>query len=180
MIKIFMILFIFVILLLHIQFVIKMYKKQKKNRNKNILLLDYDFYQISVYVYFIIPLQLFLLLLVTIFCNIKSKDIIHGILIILIFLTLAFLYTLIILKKKVVLEENEFIYSTLFFKKRYEYKGLEIRHPVMGRLYTGPYVYKDNKKILKLHFFLKNTESLEKRIIKANGRECETFAESRK
>ncbi len=64
--------------------------------------------------------------------------------------------------------------------KRYEYKGLEIRHPVMGRLYTGPYVYKDNKKILKLHFFLKNTESLEKRIIKANGRECVTFAESRK
>ncbi len=50
----------------------------------------------------------------------------------------------------------------------------------MGRLYTGPYVYKDNKKILKLHFFLKNTESLEKRIIKANGRECVTFAESRK
>lgn len=50
----------------------------------------------------------------------------------------------------------------------------------MGRLYTGPYVYKDNKKILKLHFFLKNTESLKKRIIKANGRECVTFAESRK
>lgn len=84
------------------------------------------------------------------------------------FLVMEIIFVLFILKKKIVMEESLFIYSTLFFTKKIEYKGLQIYFDDRG----NTYIYKNKRKLLKLIIYIKNFQLLEDKIIKINGYEC--------
>ena len=65
------------------------------------------------------------------------------------------------------MEESLFIYSTLFYTKKIEYKTLQIYY---NR--GNAYIYKNRKKIIKLNLYIKHYQLLVDKIIEINGYEC--------
>ncbi len=161
------ILLLFIILFVYI-YIIKKYKNNITNDKKNILLFKYDYFSVKVFIYFLIPFYILKILAITIFWKTDSIDKISVIMILFLFLVMEIIFVLFILKKKIVMEESLFIYSTLFFTKKIEYKGLQIYFDDRG----NTYIYKNKRKLLKLIIYIKNFQLLEDKIIKINGYEC--------
>lgn len=65
------------------------------------------------------------------------------------------------------MEESLFIYSTLFFTKKFEYKNLQIYYDI-----ENTYIYKNKQKVIKLTLHIKNYQLLIDKIIEINGYEC--------
>ena len=120
------ILLLFIILFIYIKYVIKKYKNSSKNNESNILLLEYSFYQLKVFIYFLIPFYILLILTITIFWKTDNIDKILTISTLFIFLVISIIFVLFILKKRIVMEDSLFIYTTLFYTKKIEYKDLQI------------------------------------------------------
>lgn len=161
------ILLLFIILFIYIKYVIKKYKNSSKNNKSNILLLEYSFYQLKVFIYFLIPFYILLILTITIFWKTDNIDKIVTITILLIFLIISIIFVLFVLKKRIVMEDSLFIYTTLFYTKKIEYKDLQIYY---NRGNT--YIYKNKQKIIKLNSYIKNYQFLIDKIIEINGYEC--------
>lgn len=162
------ILLLFIILFVYIKYIVKKYKNNITNDKKNILLFKYDYFSVKVFIYFLIPFYILGILAITIFWKTDSIDKISAIMILFLFLVMEIIFVLFILKKKIVMEESLFIYSTLFFTKKIEYKGLQIYFDDRG----NTYIYKNKRKLLKLTIYIKNFQLLEDKIIKINGYEC--------
>lgn len=162
-----MILLLFIISFVYIKYVIKKYKNNSKNNKSNILLLEYSFYHLKVFIYFLIPFYILLILAITIFWKTDNIDKILTITILFLFLLMSIIFVLFILKKKIVMQESLFIYSTLFYTKKFEYKGLQIYY---NRGNT--YIYKNKQKLIKLNSYIKNYQLLIDKIIEINGYEC--------
>ena len=161
------ILLLFTISFVYIKYIIKKYKNNSSNDKLNILLLDYSFYQLKVFIYFLIPFYILLILAITISWKTDSIDKILTITILFLFLVMEIIFVLFILKKKIVMEESLFIYSTLFYTKKIDYKNLQIYY---NRGNT--YIYKNKQKIIKLNSYIKNYQLLIDKIIEINGYEC--------
>ena len=161
------ILLLFIILFIYIKYVIKKYKYSSKNNESNILLLEYSFYQLKVFIYFLIPFYILLILAITIFWKTENIDKILTITILFIFLIISIIFVLFVLKKRIVMEDSLFIYTTLFYTKKIEYKDLQIYY---NRGNT--YIYKNKQKIIKLNSYIKNYQLLIDKIIEINGYEC--------
>lgn len=161
------ILLLFIILFVYIKYVIKKYKSNSSNDKSNLLLLEYSFYQLNVFIYFLIPFYILLILTITIFWKTDNINKILTITILFLFLVMEIIYVLFILKKKIVMEESLFIYSTLFYTKKIEYKNLQIYYN-RGNVY----IYNNKQKIIKLNFHIKNYRLLVDKIIEINGYEC--------
>ena len=161
------ILLLFIILFIYIKYVIKKYKNSSKNNESNLLLLEYSFYQLKVFIYFLIPFYILLILTITIFWKTDNIDKILTISTLFIFLVISIIFVLFILKKRIVMEDSLFIYTTLFYTKKFEYKDLQIYY---NRGNT--YIYKNKQKIIKLNPYIKNYQLLIDKIIEINGYEC--------
>lgn len=161
------ILTLFIISFLYMKYIIKKYRENCNNSKMNILLFDYSVYKLNVFIYFLIPFYIFIILFITIFWNTDSIDKILTTIMLLLFLLILIIFILIILRKKIIIEENVFTLSTLFYTKKFEYKGLEVYYN-RGNIY----IYKGKKKLLKLNCYIKNFQLLVDMIIKKNGFEC--------
>ena len=161
------ILLLFTISFVYIKYIIKKYKNNSSNDKLNILLLDYSFYQLNVFIYFLIPFYILLILAITISWKTDSIDKILTITILFLFLVIEIIFLLLILKKKIVIEESLFIYSTLFYTKKIDYKNLQIYYN-RGNVY----IYNKKHKIIKLNFHIKNYQLLVDKIIEINGYKC--------
>lgn len=161
------ILLLFIISFVYIKYIIKKYKNNSNNDKSNILLLDYSFYPLNVFIYFLIPFYILLILAITISWKTDSIDKILTITILFLFLVMEIIFVLFILKKKIVMEESLFIYSTLFYTKKIDYKNLQIYY---NR--GNAYIYNNKQKIIKLNFYIKNYQLLVDKIIEINGYEC--------
>lgn len=161
------ILLLFIILFVYIKYVIKPYKKSIKNNKSNLLFLNYSVYQLKTFIYFLIPFYILLILAITIFWESGNIDKILAITILLLYLVISIIFVLFILKKRIVMEDSLFIYTTLFYTKKIEYKDLQIYY---NRGNT--YIYKNKQKIIKLNSYIKNSQLLIDKIIEINGYEC--------
>lgn len=161
------ILLLFIISFVYIKYIIKKYKNSSKNNKSNLLLLEYSFYQSKVFIYFLIPFYILLILAITIFWKTENIDKILTITILFIFLIISIIFVLFVLKKRIVMEDSLFIYTTLFYTKKIEYKDLQIYY---NRGNT--YIYKNKQKIIKLNSYIKNYQLLIDKIIEINGYEC--------
>ena len=131
------------------------------------MLLDYSFYPLNVFIYFLIPFYILWILAITIFWKTDNIDKILAITTLLIFLVASNIFVLFILKKSILMEDSLFIYTTLFYRKKFKYKDLKIYY---NRGNT--YIYKNKKKIIKLNSYIKNFQLLIDKIIEINGYEC--------
>lgn len=161
------ILLLFIISFVYIKCITKKYKNSSKNNKSNLLLLEYSFYQLKVFIYFLIPFYILLILVITIFWKTENIDKILTITILFIFLIISIILVLFVLKKRIVMEDSLFIYTTLFYTKKIEYKDLQIYY---NRGNT--YIYKNKQKIIKLNSYIKNYQLLIDKIIEINGYEC--------
>lgn len=161
------IILLFIISFVYIKYVIKKYKNNSNNDKSNILLLDYSFFSLNVFIYFLIPFYILMILVINFFWKTDNIDKILTITLLFLFLVMQIIYVLFILKKKIVMEESLFIYSTLFYTKKIEYKTLQIYY---NR--GNAYIYKNRKKIIKLNFYIKHYQLLVDKIIEINGYEC--------
>ena len=161
------ILILFIISFVYIKYIIKKYKNSSKNNKSNLLLLEYNFYQLKAFIYFLIPFYILLILAITIFWKTENIDKILTITISFIFLIISIIFVLFVLKKRIVMEDSLFIYTTLFYTKKIEYKDLQIYY---NRGNT--YIYKNKQKIIKLNSYIKNYQLLIDKIIEINGYEC--------
>ncbi len=161
------ILLLFIILMVYMKYIIKKYKDNSNNDKSNILILEYSFFQLKVFIYFLVPFYILIILAITIFWKTDNIDKILTITIMFLFLVISIIFVLFILKKRIVMEESLFIYSTLFCTKKIEYKDLQIYY---NRGNT--YIYKNKQKIIKLNSYIKNYQLLIDKIIEINGYEC--------
>lgn len=118
------ILLLFIISFVYIKYIIKKYKNSSKNNKSNLLLLEYSFYQLKVFIYFLIPFYILLILAITIFWKTENIDKILTITILFIFLIISIIFVLFVLKikKRIVMEDSLFIYTTLFYTKKLNIK----------------------------------------------------------
>ena len=70
-------------------------------------------------------------------------------------------------KRKIIICENYFIYSSLLFTKTVDYKDLKLSFKK-----ENMYIFKDNKKILRIKMFVDNSKYLKHKIIEINRRDC--------
>jgi hypothetical protein len=70
-------------------------------------------------------------------------------------------------KRKILIKDNYFVYSSLLFTKTIEYKDLKISYKK-----DEIYIYRDDKIILRINRIIENSKYLTHKIIEVNGRKC--------
>ena len=70
-------------------------------------------------------------------------------------------------KRKIIIKDNYFVYSSLLFTKTIEYKDLKISYKK-----DKIYIYRDDKIILRIDRIIENAKYLTSKIIETNGRKC--------
>ena len=70
-------------------------------------------------------------------------------------------------KRKIIIKDNYFVYSSLLFTKTIEYKDLKISYKK-----DKIHIYRDDKIILRINRIIENSKYLTSKIIETNGRNC--------
>jgi hypothetical protein len=70
-------------------------------------------------------------------------------------------------KRKIIIKDNYFVYSSLLFTKTVKYEDLKISYKK-----EKIYVYRDDKIILRINRNIENSKYLTHKIIETNGRNC--------
>ena len=70
-------------------------------------------------------------------------------------------------KRKIIIKDNYFVYSSLLFTKTIEYKDLKISYKK-----DKIHIYRDDKIILRINRIIENAKYLTSKIIETNGRNC--------